>query len=68
MLVFVGRDESLLDDSTRLAQHVRDAGVTVAFKVGEEMQHAFVAFAARVPEARHAIDEIGQWARWLLSF
>jgi acetyl esterase/lipase len=67
LLVFVGHDECLLDDSARLVQHAQDAGVSVTFKVWEGMWHVFVAFAAQVPEAREAIAEIGVWARSLLS-
>lgn len=61
MLVHVGQDEILLDDSTRLVERARAAGVDVTFKIWEGMWHVFHGWAAYVPEARQAIEEIGEY-------
>ncbi|WP_342433722.1 alpha/beta hydrolase [Neobacillus sp. FSL H8-0543] len=61
MLVHVGNDEILLDDSVRLVERAEVAGVDVTFKIFEDMWHVFHAFAASVPEAQEAINEIGNY-------
>jgi monoterpene epsilon-lactone hydrolase len=66
LLVHVGRDECLLDDSTRLAERARAAGVDVSLVVWDDMWHVFHSFAAEVPEARRAIEEIGAFAARML--
>jgi acetyl esterase/lipase len=59
MLVHVGNDEILLDDSVRLVNLAREAGVDVTFKIWEDMWHVFQTFA--IPEGQQAINEIGQF-------
>lgn len=59
MLVHVGNDEILLDDSFRLVERARAAGVDVSFKVWNDMWHVFQTF--EIPEARQAIEEIGDY-------
>lgn len=66
LLVHVGRDECLLDDSTRLADRARSAGVDVTLKIWDDMWHVFHSFAAEVPEARQAIDAIGAFVARVL--
>jgi len=61
MLVHVGHDEILLDDSVRLVERARAAGVDVTFKIWENMWHVFQGFAEKVPEGRQAIKEIGDY-------
>ena len=61
MLVHVGNDEILLDDSVRLVERAEVAGMDVTFKIFEDMWHVFHAFAASVPEAQEAINEIGNY-------
>jgi acetyl esterase/lipase len=63
LLVQVGTAEILLDDSTRLAERAREAGVDVSLEVFEEMIHVFQAFAVLLPEARDAIARIGDFVR-----
>lgn len=63
MLIHVGRNEILLDDSTRLAERAKEAGVDVTFHLYEEMFHVFHVFASKLPEAREAIAEIGAWVK-----
>lgn len=61
MLVHVGDDECLLDDSVRLVERVRNAGVETKFKIWDEMWHVFHGFP--IPEAQQAIEEIGAFVR-----
>jgi acetyl esterase/lipase len=58
MLIYVGGDELLLDDSTRFAKKAKDAGVDVTLKVGEGMFHCYPACAPLFPEASQAMAEI----------
>ena len=59
----VGGAERLLDDSTRVAEKAKAAGVEVKLDVFPEMQHVFQSSAGRVPEADEAIARIGEWLR-----
>jgi acetyl esterase/lipase len=59
MLIHVGNDEILLDDSIRLAERAKNAGVDVTLKVWDDMWHVFHTFP--IPEAKLAIDEIGEY-------
>ena len=61
LLIHVGDDEILLDDSTRLADKAAAAGVEVTVKIWMGLWHAFHAFYPWVPEARQAHREIGLW-------
>lgn len=61
ILVHVGNDECLLDDSVRLVERARNDGVETEFKIWEEMWHVFHAFP--IPEALQAIKEIGSFVR-----
>jgi len=63
LLIQVGTAETLLDDSTRIAERARKAGVNVTLEPWEEMIHVFQVFAAMLPEGRQAIDRIGEFVR-----
>ncbi len=63
LLIQVGADEILRDDSTRLAERVAAAGGEVRLEVWENMIHVFQAQAAFLPEARQAIEHIGDFVR-----
>jgi epsilon-lactone hydrolase len=63
LLVIVGSDEALLDDSIRLARKAGVAGVQTTLTIEPEMQHVFPIFAGRMPEADAAIAKIGEWIR-----
>jgi len=63
LLIFVGRDEIMLSDSTRLAEKAKNAGVDVQIKIWEGMWHVFPFFAPFVPEALQAINEIGDFIK-----
>jgi monoterpene epsilon-lactone hydrolase len=63
LLVQVGTAETLLDDSTRLAERARKAGVKVTLEPHEDMIHVFQVFAPMLDEAQQAIDKIGEFVR-----
>jgi acetyl esterase/lipase len=67
LLIQVGESETLLDDSVRLADKAKAAGVEVTLDVWDEMTHLWQLMAAMVPEGQHAIDRIGEWVREKLS-
>ena len=58
-LIVVGTAEILLDDSRRIAERMRTAGVKVVLDEWPDMLHVFPAFAPYVPQARQAIRQIG---------
>ena len=66
LLLHVGTHELFLDDSLRLADKARAAGVDVTLKVWDGLWHVFQVFAW-LPEAREALEEIGQFARARIS-
>ena len=59
LLIQVGDHETLLDDSNRIAERARKAGVDVTLKVWGEMPHVWHLFAPILPEGQQAIEEIG---------
>jgi epsilon-lactone hydrolase len=61
LLIQVGDAETLLDDSNRLADRAREAGVQVKLEVWPEMIHVFQNFASFLPEGQKAIEGIGQY-------
>ena len=63
LLVQVGTSEVLLDDSTRLAERARAAGVDVTLEPWQEMIHVWHFFALILPEGQQAIDRIGAFVR-----
>jgi monoterpene epsilon-lactone hydrolase len=63
LLVVVGADEALLDDSIRLVRKAGIEGVQTTLLIEPEMQHVFPIFAGRMPEADAAIAGIGEWIR-----
>ena len=62
-LIQVGGAETLLDDSTRLADKARAAGVAVELDVWEDMIHVWQLFAPLLPEGRDALDKAGEFIR-----
>ncbi len=61
LLIHVGSSETLLDDSTRLAERAKAAGVDVTLEVWDEMIHVFQFMAAMLPEGQQAIDRSGEF-------
>ncbi len=67
LYIQVGSDETLLDDSTRLAAVAARAGVDVRLDVFPEMQHVFQSGLGMFPEADDAIERIGRYLRGKLQ-
>jgi monoterpene epsilon-lactone hydrolase len=63
LLVVVGGDEALLDDSVRLARSAGMAGVDTMLYIGAKMQHIFPIYCGVMPEADAAVAMIGTWIR-----
>ena len=63
LLFHVGDAEVLLDDSTRAAEKASKAGVDATLEVYPDMPHVWHAFAPFLPEASHAIEQIGTFVR-----
>ena len=57
LLIHVGSDEVLLDDSTRLAERARAAGVAVELKIWPVVPHAWQLAYPQVPESRQSLRE-----------
>lgn len=64
LLVHVGADEVLLDDSTRLVERARATGVAVELKVWPVVPHVWQIMARFIPEGRQSLDAA---ARFLLA-
>jgi monoterpene epsilon-lactone hydrolase len=61
MYIQVGGDETLLDDSTRLAANAATAGLDVRLDCFPEMQHVFQMAVGNVPEADDAVARAASW-------
>jgi monoterpene epsilon-lactone hydrolase len=63
ILIQVGDAEILLDDSTRLAARITEAGGEAELEVWPEMIHVWHGSASYVPESDQAIERIATWLR-----
>jgi acetyl esterase/lipase len=63
MLIQVGTAEVLLDDSSRLAQRARQAGVDVTYEPWENMIHVWQIFVPMLDESKQAVERIGEYIR-----
>ncbi len=63
MFIQVGDDEVLLSDSMLLAKRAKEEGVEVVFEVWKGMWHVFQGFAMMMPEAKRAIDNLGEFIK-----
>ena len=63
LLIHVGADEVLRDDSTRLAERARAAGVRVELKIWPVVPHAWQLVPHLVPEARQSLRESAEFLR-----
>lgn len=68
LLIHVGTNEVLLDDSLRLTARARDAGVAVQLEVWPEMMHVWHFFAPFVPESRRAVRGVGAFVEDRMEF
>lgn len=57
LLIHVGADETLLDDSRRFAARARLAGVPVELKIWPVVPHVWQLFSHWIPEGRQSIRE-----------
>src|SRR3712207_9469209 len=69
LLIVVGGDEALLDDSVRLARAAGMAGVDVTLYIGGGMPHIFPIYCGMIPRAEAAGPMIGGGVhlRWALG-
>jgi monoterpene epsilon-lactone hydrolase len=66
LLIHVGSAETLLDDSTRLAERARAAGVPVEITIWPVVPHVWQLFRRFVPEGRQSLDQAAAFlARYL---
>lgn len=63
ILIQVGSDEVLLDDSRRMAHRLEDHDVSVVLDVWLEMPHVWQVLAMFLPEGRLAVERIGYFLR-----
>ncbi|SAL14685.1 hydrolase [Caballeronia sordidicola] len=63
LFIQAGDTEVLLDDSTRVAEKARAAGVSVELEVLPNMPHALQMFAPFVPEANRALERAARFVR-----
>jgi acetyl esterase/lipase len=63
ILIHVGSDEILLDDSRHIAERARNAGINVKLKIYDRLWHVFHLNAKFMPEAKYAIQSFGGFIR-----
>lgn len=63
LYIQVGGFEAIVDDSLRLAENAKQAGVDCVCEVFPEMQHVFHFMAGRAPEADDAIAKLAAWVK-----
>jgi len=63
MLLFASRHEILRDDTLRLAERARAAGVKVEVVVRDRLPHVWPIFVSLLPEAREAFATVAEFAR-----
>ncbi len=61
LLIQVGSEEVLLDDSRNLNERAQEAGVEVTLEVWDGMMHVWHLMAMMVPEGKQAIQAIGKY-------
>jgi len=61
VLLHVGEDEILLDDSLRYAERVNSAGGTASMNVWQGMVHVFPSNVELLQAAGEALDDIGEF-------
>jgi acetyl esterase/lipase len=65
LILQVGGDELLLDDSLRLAEAAEAAGVDVTVERWDGLMHVWHQMAPRLPEAEAALASLAAWVRVL---
>jgi len=59
LLIHVGRDEVLLDDSIKLHERAKAAGVDSTLEIWDDMIHVWHAFHPMLPEGKQGITRVG---------
>jgi len=67
LLLFVGTDETLFDDSTRIAKRAQEAGVDVTLEIWPGMFHIFP-IVSYMPEAKKALKRVKQFIQERVDF
>lgn len=67
ILIYVGDDETLRDDSIRFAEKAKAAGVEVTLKVEKGMVHCYPLLPPFIPESRQALNEICTFIKTQIS-
>jgi acetyl esterase/lipase len=67
LLIHVGADEILRDDSTRLAERAQAAGVRVELKIWPVVPHAWQLAPHKIPEARQSLRESAAFLHEILA-
>lgn len=68
LLIQVGRDEILLDDSITLAEKAKSAGVDVTLRIWDDMWHAWPVLGDLIPESGIAFEEMAEFLRGCEAF
>lgn len=63
LMMFVGGHEILYDDTLRVAEKAKKAGVKVTLEISKNMPHVYPVFAGILYEGKRAIDQIAQFVR-----
>jgi acetyl esterase/lipase len=63
LLIHVGRDEVLLDDSIKLHEKAKAAGVDSTLEIWDDMIHVWHAFHPMLPEGKQGIERVGGFLR-----
>lgn len=63
LLIDVGSDEVLLDDSLQVAEHARAANVPVELTVWDDMTHVFQQYSYVLPEGQQSLENMGKFIR-----
>lgn len=63
IIIQVGNNETLRDDSTCYAKKAKESGVDIQFKIWKGMFHSFPLLAPMFPEASEALEEVCQFIR-----
>ncbi|MFM0738449.1 alpha/beta hydrolase [Paraburkholderia xenovorans] len=67
LFIMAGSTEVLLDDSRRIADNARAAGVECEFEVWKKMPHVWPLFAPFIPEANRALERAATFVRRVTS-
>jgi acetyl esterase/lipase len=67
LFIMAGSTEVLLDDSQRVADHARAAGVDCEFEVWKKMPHVWPMFAPFIPEANRALEHAAAFVQCATS-